>query len=398
MPVCPNGTRVKPDITENHLWVEASDLCEQISWVATWMGPVCQQLLPRMVDIRELCATEPDPLPPIDLVGLAVAGQLTALPQLVADWIWAAWRQNNWSTFCECNPVVGPGPCVPPPKLYGNYSGVFYDGWKVLASQPIVAGFTRADFKVKNETVDGSMYIGVSCFQANGTKVWGWDSPTLGPGASYNGNSTEFGWAGANADLIAYMELGGREAAGAVETGQVSVEMLTLTGTCIGEVIPPAPTPEPEPPEPDAPPMPTVDLGCSLDDICAQLAAISGILGKLHERVGVLQRYGLPFTYQLGLVHAGLSGEGSFPIGALVGFKIDLTSAIPGRVLEGKPAYLWDLGWLTINTADGMIEEIRYTRDTQIWQPLRVQEARVFGYHFKAGVTATVTELVPATF
>jgi hypothetical protein len=198
--------------------------------------------------------------------------------------------------------------------------------------------------------------------------------------------------------LIAYMELGGREAAGAVETGQVSVEMLTLTGTCIGEVIPPAPTPEPEPPEPDAPPMPTVDLGCSLDDICAQLAAISGILGKLHERVGVLQRYGLPFTYQLGLVHAGLSGEGSFPIGALVGFKIDLTSAIPGRVLEGKPAYLWDLGWLTINTADGMIEEIRYTRDTQIWQPLRVQEARVFGYHFKAGVTATVTELVPATF
>jgi hypothetical protein len=48
---------------------------------------------------------------------------------------------------------------------------------------------------------------------------------------------------------------------------------------------------------------------------------------------------------------------------------------------------------LTINTADGMVEEVRWTRDPQVWQPPLAREATSFGYYFKSGVVGTVTEL-----
>ena len=114
--------------------------------------------------------------------------------------------------------------------------------------------------------------------------------------------------------------------------------------------------------------------------------------------VTLLQRYGLPFKYLLGPAHAGLSGAGSLPISGLVGVRCDITSALPAKQLEGTPPYLWDLGWMSIMTPDGMIQEQRITRDTQVWQPQLVQEASTFGYFLKPGVVATVTELQPEPF
>jgi len=406
--VCPNGTRVKPSVTEEYLWVEASTLCEQISWVATWMAPVCRQLLPRMVDIRELCASEPDPLPEIDLVGLAVAGQLTALPQLVADWIWARWTQVNWDTFCECNPSSGSGPCPPLPEVSLVTNRAYNDGIVKIAERPLYGGFTNADVVLKTVSPHPGGGFQMSAQMENASHV------ALGPPAnttmmSFDPNQTTHmtSWnqltdqqrLDARFLSVWARGMGGPTGSGSLRFDYGVAYSATFTGTCQGiEVIPPPPVVPPEPPVPDAPPMPTVDPGCDLDDICEQLAAIAGLLGKLHERVGVIQRYGVPFTYGYGLVHPNLSGEGEFAIGALVGFKIDLTSAIPGRQLEGKPDYLWDLGWLTIGTADGMIDEKRFTRELQVWQPPRIQEARWFGYHFKAGVVATVTELTPAPY
>jgi hypothetical protein len=49
-------------------------------------------------------------------------------------------------------------------------------------------------------------------------------------------------------------------------------------------------------------------------------------------------------------------------------------------------------------TGDGMIEEKRITRDTQVWQPRLIQEASTFGYFFKDATVATITELQPEAY
>ena len=97
-------------------------------------------------------------------------------------------------------------------------------------------------------------------------------------------------------------------------------------------------------------------------------------------------------------MHGGLSGSGSLAISGLVGIQIDITSPLPPRQLEGTPPYIWDLGWMSILTPDGMIEERRITRDTQVWQPHLMNEATTLGYFFKEGVVGTITELQPEPF
>jgi hypothetical protein len=54
------------------------------------------------------------------------------------------------------------------------------------------------------------------------------------------------------------------------------------------------------------------------------------------------------------------------------------------------------MGWLSIMTGDGMIQEKRLTRMSQLWFPNLMNLATTFGYYLFPGVTATITELHPA--
>jgi len=100
--------------------------------------------------------------------------------------------------------------------------------------------------------------------------------------------------------------------------------------------------------------------------------------------------------YTKGTVHPNLQGSNSIPVTGLHGVLIDVTSGTPTTPqLEGVPPYEWNLGWLSIMTGDGFVDEKRITRQHQVWQSALVGEATVLGYFLHPGVVATITELGP---
>jgi hypothetical protein len=118
------------------------------------------------------------------------------------------------------------------------------------------------------------------------------------------------------------------------------------------------------------------------------------LLQSVYAQVNLLQRYRLPFAYIAGASHSALSGQGSFAISRLLGMKAHLTT-IPASygVAVGTPDYHFDLGWMSILTGDGFINEQRITAGDQLWQPELFAEAVTFGYSLNPGVVATFTEL-----
>jgi hypothetical protein len=102
------------------------------------------------------------------------------------------------------------------------------------------------------------------------------------------------------------------------------------------------------------------------------------------------------YSYSKGAAHVGLVGSGSLVVSDIVGVLVDITAQPPTRVQPGNPAYIWDMGWLSTLTGDGMIEEKRLTRSHQIWMPVTAAAATTIGYYLNPGVVATITLLNPA--
>lgn len=99
--------------------------------------------------------------------------------------------------------------------------------------------------------------------------------------------------------------------------------------------------------------------------------------------------------YTKGNQHLAVSGSGSLSVTGVTGFEVDITAAPPTKTQPGTPPYIWDMGWLSILTGDGMIDEKRLTRTHQLWLPQLAPLATTFGYYFNPGVVANVTELRP---
>lgn len=103
-------------------------------------------------------------------------------------------------------------------------------------------------------------------------------------------------------------------------------------------------------------------------------------------------------AYTLGVTHVARTGSGSFSVPTgLRGFKIDIIPPFPGgRVSLGTPPYLWDVGWVSLLNADGMLAEIRPNRDTRVWLARGAELATTFTHDLLPGWTIDVTELDPA--
>lgn len=128
---------------------------------------------------------------------------------------------------------------------------------------------------------------------------------------------------------------------------------------------------------------------CPPDSTSQQLAQ------QILQLVTLLQRQLLPFAYVAKTAHAGLTGQGSFAVADLLGVKVNVTT-LPTQLGEavGEPTFLFDVGWLSILTGDGLIEERRVSASQVVWTPRLMSEAVTLGYSFHPGVVATVTELV----
>lgn len=100
--------------------------------------------------------------------------------------------------------------------------------------------------------------------------------------------------------------------------------------------------------------------------------------------------------YVLGPSHGPVSGSASIAVPGLRGMKVHINAGVPTpKQQPGNPPYEWDLGWMSVLTGDGMIEERRITRADQVWLSVAFPTATTFGYFLNPGVVATFTELQP---
>lgn len=169
---------------------------------------------------------------------------------------------------------------------------------------------------------------------------------------------------------------------------------------CVTGSPAPNPYPAPAPAQPTGwPTAPTI--GCSNADICTTLVALQAQVAAIQRAVGqdlglttLIQRYKLPFATITGAAHSAISGTGSFAVSRLIGMRVTITTPpAGGRTLGGNPPYLMDVGWMSIMTADDLIQEKRIAETHMSWLPELMADATVFGYFLKPGVVATFTEL-----
>jgi hypothetical protein len=127
---------------------------------------------------------------------------------------------------------------------------------------------------------------------------------------------------------------------------------------------------------------------------CCTDPAVMSMLVAVIDQVNLIQRQAVPFAYVHGAVHGGLTNSGTLAATGLLGVLIQVTAYPPAnRVIAGEPDYVYDLGWISIESADGFIDEVRLRNPTQVWAPRIAASATKIGYALRAGVTATITEL-----
>lgn len=139
----------------------------------------------------------------------------------------------------------------------------------------------------------------------------------------------------------------------------------------------------------------TAQNGCCPDPVVlAMLNVLMQSVNEIRSEALELQRYILPFSYIPGPNHTGLTGTGSAPIERSVGLKITVTGQPLGnRTFLGEPPYIMDLGWVSVLTPDGLLDEIRLTRTTTSWLSKLIPSSTRVGWGLRDGVTATIQEL-----
>lgn len=121
------------------------------------------------------------------------------------------------------------------------------------------------------------------------------------------------------------------------------------------------------------------------------------IIQVLKNEELILSLLGGSKKYKRGLVHAGLTGEGTIAVTNPFGIQLEITSGAPtSPLLPGVPPYQWSVGWASMITPDGMIDETRITRQLQVWASQLAPFATLVGYHVNPGFTIAITELDPA--
>jgi hypothetical protein len=130
---------------------------------------------------------------------------------------------------------------------------------------------------------------------------------------------------------------------------------------------------------------------------CVTDPAVSQILEYIWQEVqAIYASIPQPLnSYAEDTVHSGLSGAGSFLIGAsTIAVKVDLTT-VSNAVgeLTGDPNVLFDAGYVTPILAEAPMAGSRIVYASQLVPLPRLTES--VGYTLGPGVVATFTELVP---
>lgn len=403
MPACPDGARAKPEWAGLQVWVDRSQLASDILSVIQRLAKLSYvSLAAELLDLDTLCASNPDPVEPITAED--VVAQTFAFPtagiighQAVIEKAIRWLRYQQFLISCECLPPAPPsgGMCPYTNASINLGSGgasaaiaydipqSSYDAWPVsdLGANP--------DWKPVYQTSwsNHSPATTQRFLQWSNDQVVWHDFAELLPSAT----------AGVACQALpTFLPPPRMPRAGWVRLRNGAAVSLTLAGFsyCFCTL---AATPPPIPPQPPLTPVPTPPAHvCDDQSICDAINELSHRITIIARQLTEVQRYGVPFGYIKGTAHVGQQLSGSFQVSRLLGIEVEVTAHVPSRPdLEGNPPYVWDQGWMSIQTGDGLIQEKRISQSRMVWLPHLMDLAVTFGYELRPGTTATFTELLP---
>jgi hypothetical protein len=154
---------------------------------------------------------------------------------------------------------------------------------------------------------------------------------------------------------------------------------------------------------PDPPPVPDVTLPdyplleCEEGDICILLQQLRAELTQQKTLITLIQRQAVPFAWITGTVHSGLTGSGSFTVQGILGLRVTYTT-VPsywGISSDNPNRYIPAPGSIAFAFTAGGSEDTHWINVVdQVVLQLGDATPTLVRYHFKPGVTATITELV----
>lgn len=391
MPICPSGSTTRSGFS-GIIHIDPANLDTILPPPLSWLRPFTPYMRPLDIDTSVLCGSEPPGWPtfdPLDLLNLIKPNKVS-VGITVASKIGQIAEQLLWYQMCEClspdpTPALPTPPAAPadaptfnPPTLVGPPNTIRIcangvasagaaHGWVLLS------GATRWTARLASSNVDfvGSIGWGVSSSQPINPA-----SPT-----DYPSSWGEF----ANGGWSAVGETSAGTWAHDADPASGSYGYVTIPNTADS------------------------DLDTSDDTVCVEFAPTNvvrtdcatdprllGLLEQIYALLTGVQRSYAPFGYILGTAHSSLSGIGSIAVERLVGIQLQV-DAYPAaaRFLFGNPAYVKDLGWISVSEADGMIQERRVAQLQFTWFPQVAPIATSINYAFADDVVATITELLP---
>jgi hypothetical protein len=401
VPACPDGARPTSFFSDKLEWLDKSGLATNVAVLLQSKSPLAwASLATELIDINRLCADNLDPPAAFtqdDLVKFSLS--LSSGPLLVdtpvirkaINWL----RYQEFLRVCECLPPPPPSGGMCP---YTNFGTTLASG----ASSPPVA------YDIPQSIYDTWPGVQTPGFPWNPVYQFTWTNHAPATTQRFvQWSSDQAVWHSFfEFDNVVSSTTSCHLAPIAVQpppmprTGFVRVlnntagVSFTLAGFsfCFCGL---AATPPPLPNQPDLPGIPDAPLrSCSDQQICDALNELSKRVDIISQLVTLIQRYHVPFAYVRGATHSAQTGRGSFQIPRSIGIDVEITAHTQTRPpLEGNPNYIWDQGWMSIMTGDGMIQEKRISQTNLIWQPPLMQEATVFGFELNPGTVANFTEL-----
>jgi hypothetical protein len=394
MPItCANGTRPKAGSPEWFFFDRASGVTF-LTQIGSWLTNAMMGLDDAPQKTSDFCSRPPTGDLPTNGDILALSNPPLALISGAYTRFGNYVRESTFAQYCECSPPTGPG-CtsrelvVRWSPLGPSISACGPTSWYLDGPSPETT-FPAGQHRVRIQSMfPAAQDIQVDVYEAGvGVEVCQpWLAGTL-LDRTYIATTS-----------VAAFNMAFRM--GGLEPTWLLGRTLNLSFSDAPGETPCAPVGTPiAPPPAIVPPtgfVPSPTLACTtLGEVCAALSAISRDIGSIILNTETLQQWQLPFSSVDGAEHAGLEGGGSFPINRLLGVRVYVTQSDADKpVLPGNPPYLWDLGWISINNADGMIEEKRVTRSGYTWLPHAMQLATSFNWALTDGTVLTVIEVKP---
>ena len=161
--------------------------------------------------------------------------------------------------------------------------------------------------------------------------------------------------------------------------------------------------PVPTPYAPAPPPSPTTDLPVQPTFTCSTTANLCELVNYLSVQVAatklqvdLIQRQSVPFAFNIGTVHSGLSGSGSFTIAGLIGLLIQSSTvpAVWGSSTDSPARNIPATVTVAVGTAAGDQDSHFCHLGEEVWLPPGMGAMTKVSYAFRPGCSGAITELL----